>query len=518
MSASGGAAPRFCERAEALRSAIGSRCDPALLLIVVVGAIPRFVGLAHQSFSLDETATLRLIQDGLGHDVSRVLSNEQTPPLYFVLIWVWARITGATEAGLRSLSAVLGTLTVPVVYAAARQLVSRRAALFACAFVATNPFLIWYSQEARAYALLSLLIAASVLCFVRTLDQPRLGRLAIWAAVATLALWTHYFAVFVIGPEAAWLAVKLLPGGGNRDSALVRELRVTFGGFVLALAALAPIAVHQYLTNASDPNEGTPPGRLIRVLPQLFVGYGVSAVQVFAGAALALILLYATWRLITQSATAERPGTWLGTGVTALALVIPFALIALGVNAVKSVHLQIALIPVSIPIGVALAGIGATRISLTAATLMCGLGLIIVADVYDDPLLQRVDYRGAAHALGRPSGRRLITATSDLDAHGLLAYLSAARQLARGEDSVREIDIVELSEPLGSQRSMPPLNGALHLPIDGFTVARIATNRTYRIVVLRSPTNRVVTVRALEHRWVRADHGAVVLQTPNRRL
>ena len=42
-------------------------------------------------------------------------------------------------------------------YLAARELVYRRPiALLAAAFVALNPYLVWYSQEARSYALMVL--------------------------------------------------------------------------------------------------------------------------------------------------------------------------------------------------------------------------------------------------------------------------------------------------------------------------------------------------------------------------
>ena len=64
-----------------------------------------------------------------------------------------------TEYGLRSLSALAGVATVPVAYLIGAELRGRRAGLMAAALVAVNPMLLWYSQEARAYALLVLLCA-----------------------------------------------------------------------------------------------------------------------------------------------------------------------------------------------------------------------------------------------------------------------------------------------------------------------------------------------------------------------
>ena len=87
---------------------------------------------------------------------------------------VWERVFGDGEVALRSLSALFGTATIPVVYAAAtapREPAGRRWS--PRRLTAASPMLIWYSQEARPYSLLVLLAAISFLCFVHVLDGPR---------------------------------------------------------------------------------------------------------------------------------------------------------------------------------------------------------------------------------------------------------------------------------------------------------------------------------------------------------
>jgi len=70
--------------------------------------------------------------------------------------------------GLRSLSALAGTASIAVVYLGAVSLpLPRRAGLVAAAIVAVSPALIWFSQDARAYALVFLLTALSFLFFAR---------------------------------------------------------------------------------------------------------------------------------------------------------------------------------------------------------------------------------------------------------------------------------------------------------------------------------------------------------------
>src|SRR6202034_1392504 len=112
---------------------------------------------------------------------------------------------GTGEVGLRSLSALAGTAAVLVAYLCGRELVSQRAGLLAAAFAALSPFLVWYSQEAREYMLLTALSGASFLYFARVLRDPSSRNIAWWATFSALALLTHFFAGFLIGPEALWL-------------------------------------------------------------------------------------------------------------------------------------------------------------------------------------------------------------------------------------------------------------------------------------------------------------------------
>src|SRR5205809_3615402 len=121
--------------------------------LVILAALLRLPGLGAQSFWYDESLTVRLAHMHPFQMLHSVAGSESNPPLYYVLAWGWARVFGFSEVGLRSLSAVIGIATVPVAYAAATALVSRRAGLITAALVATSPFLVWYSQEARSYSL-----------------------------------------------------------------------------------------------------------------------------------------------------------------------------------------------------------------------------------------------------------------------------------------------------------------------------------------------------------------------------
>ena len=183
-----------------------------ILLLTALGALLRFYAIGRQGFWYDESYTALLVGRGPGEMLRLIPHLESTPPLYYCVAWVWARIFGFGPAGLKSLSALCGTLAIPVAYAAARKLLpSQRAAVIVAALTACNPFLIWYSQEARAYSMLVLMSALTLLAFAYARERPRPMAVALWAIACAAALLTHYYAVIVIVPQAAWLRVRAPP-------------------------------------------------------------------------------------------------------------------------------------------------------------------------------------------------------------------------------------------------------------------------------------------------------------------
>src|SRR4249920_788834 len=138
----------------------------------------RFATLGLQSYHHDEVVTAsRVLRGSFWHAMDAVGFSESAPPLYYALAWVWTQVTGTGEVGLRSFSALAGVATVPVAYLLGAELRDRAAGIAAAALVAVNPMLLWYSQEARAYALLVLLTSISFLYFARVLprDVPDVG-------------------------------------------------------------------------------------------------------------------------------------------------------------------------------------------------------------------------------------------------------------------------------------------------------------------------------------------------------
>lgn len=122
-------------------------------------------------------------------------------PFYFVLVNVWTAVMGVTPFMLRFPSVMFSTVAVGLIAANGVTLVNRQAARWAAWLAAISPYLLHHAQEARGYALISMLAAASMLMSARfvTDRSKSLGVGFVLVNVALLA--THYYSFFFVGAE-----------------------------------------------------------------------------------------------------------------------------------------------------------------------------------------------------------------------------------------------------------------------------------------------------------------------------
>lgn len=438
--------------------------------LVVISAAIRFAGIAHQSFWYDESFTASLVH----HSPSRMLGllpqTELTPPLYYCVAWVWARIFGFGEAGLRSLSAVAGVATIPAVYGLASKLISRRAGLIAAALATCNPLLIWYSQEARSYALLVLLATLSLLAFAHVRLQPTLRLLCAWALAAALTIATHYYGVLVVVPEA--LALLWIHRFDRRVVIAVAAVGA-FG------AALMPIAFSQ------RPHASWIPAwplnlRLGQILPQYLLGTGAPARTVLKLAGAVAVTL-AAGLLARRADRDERRGALLAAAVVLAGFLLSLSLILIGVDELITRNVLVLLIPLIVLIA---GGLGARRagtLGLAGAATLCVIGLVAAIGVAADESFQRPDWRGVVRAIGSSpptgGGRAILLQHANellplgLDMPGLKFFNRRRGAL------VEEFDVVAARKTHGwfcwwgaaCNLAPTPLDTSVHIP--GFSPA-----------------------------------------------
>jgi uncharacterized membrane protein len=424
-------------------------CWP-LIALTALAAVLRFATLDLQSFWYDEAYTpVHVLHASLGVTLRAVSHTENTPPLWYVLIWGWSRIWGSGEVALRSLSALAGVLTVPVAWGIGRELAGRRAALLAATLVAVNPLFVWYAQEARAYSLFTLLAALALLCFLRALREPTSRRLAAFAVAGSLALLTHYFAVFLLAPMCVWL---LLAGYRKRRFAALWAVGVVGAVGV----ALIPLIVAQGGHGTQWIGRWALSSRL-EAIPQYYLtGYSGAplghALELFVALLILVGIGYGLWSVLEPS---EERGALVALLLSACGVLIPIALVAFGADYLAPRNLLAAMIPLTALIAVVIVANRSGRVGMAIAGLLALAFLAITIDINLSPRLQRGDWRGIAHAIGSP---RVIT-TVELGAAPLEYYLPPLHNLARGATvTTDEIDETGYA-PLRSGADLPPVPG-----------------------------------------------------------
>src|SRR5262245_22216523 len=127
---------------------------------------------------------------------------------------------GSDDVAVRVLSVLLGTAAIPATYFLGRELVGRRVALLAALLAAASPLYVAYSREAAMYALLALVALMATIGLARYVRDGGWGALAAYGGAMLLALYTHYYALFLLAAQDAYVAWLAWRGELPRGAAL----------------------------------------------------------------------------------------------------------------------------------------------------------------------------------------------------------------------------------------------------------------------------------------------------------
>jgi mannosyltransferase len=231
--------------------------------IVVLAGILRLFRIGASSLWFDEAFSwLAAQQPAWAALVPQIVPI--MPPLYHFLFHFWAAL-GEDEATLRAFSALWGLLTVPVIYALGRRLFSPAAGLAAALLTAVLPFHVYFSQEARPYALVIFLSALVLWAFVRAWGGAGYREWLAFGVLAALHFYAHYFVAFTLvvlhsfvllarpfnrrGLRGILLAdfVALLLVGPHLPQALARTRQVVTDFWLSSPSLLQPFKTLDYL-------------------------------------------------------------------------------------------------------------------------------------------------------------------------------------------------------------------------------------------------------------------------------
>jgi len=183
----------------------------ALAGITLVALVVRLWNLGSMGLWTDEAYSFHVAHRAT---VAGVLSDQdQTPPLFVLLLHYWMMIFGTSTAAVRMMSVLAGVGAVPILYFVATRFASARASLLAASTAALAVYFVIISQEARAFALLLLLSCASMLALLRLLEKPSLRRAAVYIVLTALMLYSHLWGIFFLMAQNLYVLVGRTPIG-----------------------------------------------------------------------------------------------------------------------------------------------------------------------------------------------------------------------------------------------------------------------------------------------------------------
>lgn len=403
----------------------------ACLVILLVAAGLRFYRLDAQSFWNDEGNTARLVErpvvliiEGAAGDIH--------PPGYYLLLHVWRAFAGDSEFALRAFSALCGVLTVAVTAAIGQRVGGRRVALAAALFVAVHPLSVYYSQEARMYALLGLASALTLLCSLKLKVESLKSKYEVsrvqnpkskiqnlpllltpyfllLALSIALGLYTQYAYIFVlIGLNLAFGVDWLLRRPWDWRVLWRWIAAHALGG--LAFLPWTPIALGASGWRPPDLDSARAAQEIVRaLLVGITLPAGVASWVIVCGAMLLVLALTVRAK--------SRFGAWAALGMT---LVPPALLIGLGLYRPAYLKFMLAsaaplAVLLALPLRRATSRPGLARNALAGLLLLALLWaqLTSLRHLYIDPAYTRDDYRGLAGRIAaeaRPGDAILLSA------------------------------------------------------------------------------------------------------------
>ena len=217
----------------------------ALLLaaILALAVALRLVGLG-SSFWIDEVDTVRSVATTPLATIATTYASENHHPLYSVAMRLAIVAFGPTERAARLPALLFGVLSLWAVARLGRAVAGEATGLCAALLLAVSAHHVWFSQNARGYTGMLLLVVLATSELLALQERPTRGGALRYALFAALAAYTHLTAVFAfVGHALAWLALRPRPVGGTRRA----------NGTTLAAMGLAALfAALLYAPLASD--------------------------------------------------------------------------------------------------------------------------------------------------------------------------------------------------------------------------------------------------------------------------
>jgi mannosyltransferase len=214
----------------------------AILAIVAVGVALRVYHLGTQSLWIDEISEGTTAQAPLSQIFDNIRGDAGAAPIDYLGVKLFTSVLGHGTVATRSWAFLMGCAGVFVIYLLGGRIYKDRiVGLIAALMLAFSAFDIYYSQEARFYALALTVGMLNLYMFLRALDSRAVKDWMLYGVVTVVALYSHYFLAILLPIEGLYLAGAHLVLTMRRTSG--HSIRTSLAQIGMCLAAQLAAAV-----------------------------------------------------------------------------------------------------------------------------------------------------------------------------------------------------------------------------------------------------------------------------------
>ena len=391
------------------------------MAVAALAAALRWFRIDAQSLWYDEGISAHQLTRSFP-EILRAAALDTHPPLYYWALKAWGDTFGSSELDLRSLSAVCGLLAVVLTWLIGRLLFGPLPATLAALLLAAAPLAVYYSQEVRMYAQVTMLSLVAVYAYARRWTW-------LYALAGLATLYTQYLGAAVL------IALNMHALLWWRSQTRREWLGWLAANAVIALGFLPwlPTFIAQQ-SHALNTSPRTPAGLAVDTLTAYGGGIAHGNVLSVAGGVLVVLAIAgaAFWR--------DKP-------VATLALFVWLApLVLVVILGLRSGLFEVRYLVLSLPGLALLAGAGIVRLARQPIAAV-GVGFLALVPAalglsaqYFDPALARDDYRSLVAAIetdARPGDVVVLSAPNQIE---IFAYYYRGPLSAIGLPAQRPID------------------------------------------------------------------------------
>ena len=230
-----------------------------LLGLAIVLSLTTYSDLSRNIWTDEAFSITYTFHGDFGAVLTEVRKNEETPPLYFISLWLWAQVFGHSEIAMRSLSLLCGSSMIVIFANLAQRWLRPGAALMSTLVMALSPLLERYMLEARGYTMAVLLATICLAAFERLLREPTRRAAQVGYALSAAALFlTSYFSVVLLGTQ--WLIWLLrLREPKQRRSLIIAWLLTQLLSAAIVLPWLPSLLYQMHVAPAVTSNGNSQP-------------------------------------------------------------------------------------------------------------------------------------------------------------------------------------------------------------------------------------------------------------------